>query len=92
MLNPKASSCSHWPEARPKFAWKEPHSGVATGSVVRNRRYSKDERSKSDESVAESLFGGLGMNCFSNFLIEGVAFAFGGEPFVFGLNIGFAFP
>jgi hypothetical protein len=42
-------------------------------------------------SIADSLFSGLGVKCFSNFLIEGVAFAFGREPFVFRLNIGFAF-
>ena len=42
-------------------------------------------------SVTDSLFGGLGVKRFSHFLIEGVAFAFGCEPFVFRLNIGFAF-
>ena len=42
-------------------------------------------------SVADSLLGGLATKRFSYLLIEGVALAFGREPFVFGLNIGFAF-
>jgi hypothetical protein len=41
-------------------------------------------------SVTDSLFGGLGVKRFSHLLIEGVAFAFGREPFVFRLNICFA--
>lgn len=42
-------------------------------------------------SIADSLFSGLGVKCFSYLLVEGVAFAFGREPFVFGLDVGFAF-
>ena len=41
-------------------------------------------------SVADSLLSGLGVKRFSHLLIEGVAFAFGREAFVFRLNIGFA--
>ena len=41
-------------------------------------------------SVTDSLFGGLGVKGFSHLLIEGVAFAFGRETFVFRLNICFA--
>src|ERR1043166_486372 len=44
-----------------------------------------------DGSITDSLFRGLGVKRFSHFLIEGVAFAFRCEAFVFGLNIRFAF-
>jgi hypothetical protein len=43
------------------------------------------------ESVTDSLFSGLGVKRFSHLLIEGVAFAFGRETFVFRLNVDFAF-
>ena len=42
-------------------------------------------------SVADSLFSSLGVKRLSNLLIEGVTFAFGREPFVFRLDVGFAF-
>jgi hypothetical protein len=42
-------------------------------------------------SVTDSLFSGLGVKRFSHLLIEGVAFAFGREAFVFRLNVDFAF-
>jgi hypothetical protein len=42
-------------------------------------------------SVTDSLLSGLSVKRFSHFLIEGVAFAFGCEPFVFRLNICLAF-
>ena len=42
-------------------------------------------------SVTDSLLSGLGMKRFSHLLIEGVAFAFGREAFVFRLNICCAF-
>ena len=41
-------------------------------------------------SVSDSLFSGLATKRFTYLLIEGVAFAFGREAFVFRLNIGFA--
>ena len=89
-LNPKASSCSHGPKARPKVARKDAAQRRGYRSTVRDSRYSKNETSKR-WSVIDSLFGGLGVKRFSHLLIEGVAFAFGCEAFVFGLNIGFAF-
>ena len=37
-------------------------------------------------SVTDSLFSGLGVKRFSHLLIEGIAFAFRCEAFVFGLD------
>jgi len=89
--NRKASSCSHGPEARPKFAWKDAaqRRGYRFGS--QRPLATANENIEGDGSVTNSLFGGLSVKRFSNFLIEGVAFAFGREPFVFRLNISFAF-
>ena|SRR5215468_3809636 len=58
-----------------------------TGSAVRDPPPQK----KRDGLVSNSFFSGLGVKRFSDLLIEGVAFAFGREPSVFGLDIGFAF-
>ena len=90
-LNRQASSCSHGPEARPKFEWKD--AAQRRGYRFGDQKQQLQQQRKIEErwSVTNSLFGGLGVKRFSNLLIEGVAFAFGREPFVFRLNIGFAF-
>ena len=89
-LNPKASSCSHGPEARPKFEWKDAAQRRGYGFGDQTQPLQQTKTSKRDGSVTDSLFGGLGVKRFSHLLIEGVAFAFGCEAFVFRLNIGFA--
>src|SRR5262245_21575910 len=85
--------------------WKPPCSAIAE-SIRRLRRLPQisaviclrmptarrvDRRYRRGDLVTDSLFGGLGVKRFSHFLIEGVAFAFSREAFVFRLNIGFAF-
>ena len=82
-LNRQASSCSLGPKARPKFELKD---------AAQRRGYRNTVVSRLIQlSVTDSLFSGLGVKRFSNLLIEGVAFAFGREPFVFRVNKGFAF-
>jgi hypothetical protein len=62
-----------------KFAWKD---------AAQRRGYSFGGRrpplqKNKDCLIADSLFRGLGVKRFSHLLIEGVAFAFRREPFVF---------
>ena len=86
-LNPKASSCGHGPAGGPKFAWKDAAHRCGYRLAVKDPPLQK----KRDGLVSNSFFSGLGVKRFSDLLIEGVAFAFGREPSVFGLDIGFAF-